>query len=58
MAGFEKFFLFWIAVVIILEALDVELERAHSCMFQFCYKAVLYNFQTTLKKDKFLEVKS
>jgi len=30
--GFQKFFLFWVAGII-LEAWDVELERAHSFMY-------------------------
>ena len=33
--GFQKLFLFWVAGMI-LEAWDVELESAHSPMFQFC----------------------
>ena len=33
--GFQNFFLFWVAGTI-LEDLDVELESAHSSMFQFC----------------------
>ena len=32
---FQKFFLFWVAGLI-LEAWNVELESAHSSMFQFC----------------------
>ena len=39
LSGFQKFFLFWVAGII-LEAWDVELERAHSFMFQFCFQAV------------------
>ena len=34
--GFQKLFSFWVAGVI-LEAWDVELESAHSSMFQFCF---------------------
>ena len=37
--GFQKFFLFWVAGMI-LEAWDVESESAHSSMFQFCLQAV------------------
>ena len=34
LAGFQKFFLFWIAWII-LEAWDAELVSAHSFMFHF-----------------------
>ena len=33
--GFQKFSLFWVAGMI-LEAWDVQLESAHSSMFQLC----------------------
>ena len=39
--GFQKFILFWVARII-LEARDVELERAYSFMFQFCLLAVCW----------------
>ena len=34
--GFQKFFLFWVAGII-MEAWDVELESVHFLMFQFCF---------------------